>query len=164
MVTECPFPTNTQLVGKESECYFRDAYQFRCTKTKLKPKQVYHAIFATLPIPVQFAMKLRNTIMSLFGFTASNEQMCVPLEQLIEGKQAGFLTVEMISDQEMICAAYEKNMDMWISVTKVNEMEFRVSTLVNMKTNSGKIYLFVIKPFHRFVAKYAIKMAIAKRC
>jgi len=45
-------------------------------------------------------------------------------------------------------------MDMWLSVLKVSEQEFSISTLVNLKTKTGKLYMAFIKPLNKLVAKY----------
>jgi len=49
---------------------------------------------------------------------------------------------------------------MWLSVLKLSEQEFAISTLVNLKTTSGKVYMILIKPFHKLVAKHCIKQAL----
>lgn len=51
----------------------------------------------------------------------------------------------------------------WISVLKISESEYTVSTLVNMKTIASRVYLYIIKPFHKVLAKYAIKHAIKQK-
>lgn len=50
---------------------------------------------------------------------------------------------------------------MWISVLKLSEQKFAVSTLVKLKTKTGKVYMTFIKPFHKLVAKYCIKQTLS---
>jgi frataxin-like iron-binding protein CyaY len=160
LVYEIEFPAETAINGKESNAYFRDSFKLTTNKVNLDAKNVYHSIFGFLPTPVQWALKIRNTIVKCFGFSASNTKMSLPLEDIVAGKKAGFLTIEAVSETEVICSAYEPNMDMWLSVLKLSEKEFAVSTLVNLKTTSGKCYMTLVKPFHKFVAKYCIKQAL----
>ena len=160
LVYEIDFPAETKVNGKEKDTYYCDAFKVKVNLPHLEAKNVYHSIFGFLPKPVQLALKVRNGIVKYFGFSASNTEMSLPLEQIQAGQKAGFLTIESVSDTEVICGAYEPNMDMWLSVLKLSEQEFAVSTLVNLKTRVGKVYMMFIKPFHKIVAKYCIKQAI----
>lgn len=160
MISEIDIPSATQIRGKESESFYRDSFKVIVNKKDLEAKQVYHSIFGYLPKPVQRALKTRNAVVKWFGFSASNSEMSLPLEDIKTGQQAGFLIIESVSESEVICAAYEKNMDMWLSVLKLSEQEFAISTLVNLKTRSGRFYMALIKPFHKLVAKYSIKQAL----
>lgn len=160
MISEIEFPAKTGLIGKETERFYRDAFVIKTTRPDLESKQVYHAIFGYLPKSVQGLLKIRNSIVKWLGFKATETEMSLPLEEISEGRQAGFLTLEVVSDTEVICAAYEKNMDMWLSVMRLSEDEYAVLTLVNLKTTSGRIYMTVIKPFHKIVATYSIRQAL----
>lgn len=160
MVSEMEFPINTKINGKEQNSYYRDSYKVQVSKTDLEAKNVYHSIFAFLPKPVRFALIVRNSVVSYFGFAVSETEMCLPIEDIEAGKKAGFLNIELVEPSEVVCSAYEHNMDMWLSVLKLSEQEFSVSTLVNLKTKTSKVYMVLIKPFHKLVAKYCIKQAL----
>lgn len=161
MVSEIEFPIETKINGKELNSYYRDSFKIVVNKKDLDAKNVYHSIFGFLPKPVQIALSIRNSIVKYFGFSASNTEMSLPLEDIEAGKKAGFLIIESVEPVEVICGAYEPNMDMWLSVLKLSDQEFAVSTLVNLKTKTGKTYMFFIKPFHKLVAKYCIKKALS---
>lgn len=160
MISEMDFPVNTRINGKERNAFYRDSFKVVVNKSNLEAKHVYHGIFSYLPKPVQLAFRFRNAIVKYLGFSTSDTKMSVPLKSIVKGNKAGFLTVEYIEECEVVCRAYENNMDMWISVLKLSEKEFAKSTLVNLKTRSGKMYMAVIKPFHKIVAKYCIKQAL----
>jgi len=160
MISEIKFPEATLVNGKELKPYYRDCFKVPVSLPDLEAKNVYHSIFGFLPVSVQWALKVRNALVSLIGFSAANTQMSLSLEDIVAGKNAGFLTIESVSTTEVICGAYEKNMDMWLSVLKLSEQEFAISTLVNLKTTSGKVYMILIKPFHKLVAKHCIKQAL----
>ncbi len=160
MISEIEFPAVTKIHGKEQGSYYRDSFKFKINQSDLKAKHVYHGIFGFLPKPVQLALSLRNNLVKYFGFSASNTQMSLPLADIEAGKKAGFLTIESVVDSEIICGAYEANMDMWLSVLMLSKQEFAVSTLVNLKTRTGKIYMAIVKPFHKVIAKYCIKQAL----
>jgi len=160
MISEIEFPSTTTINGKESESYYRDSFQVSVRHNGLNAKDVYHRIFGYLPKSIQLALKIRNAVVKMFGFSASSTEMSLSLNEIDEGRKAGFLNIELVTDAEVVCGAYEHNMDMWLSVLKTSDHEFAVSTLVNLKTKSGKIYMAMIKPFHKVVAKYCINQAI----
>ncbi|WP_415903755.1 DUF2867 domain-containing protein [Neptuniibacter sp. QD48_55] len=160
MISEIEFPSKTTIYGKESESYYRDSFQVSVRHNGLNAKDVYHRIFGYMPKSMQLALKIRNAVVKMFGFSASSTEMSLSLNEIEEGRKAGFLNIELVTDGEVVCGAYEPNMDMWLSVMKTSDHEFAVSTLVNLKTKSGKIYMAMIKPFHKVVAKYCIHQAI----
>jgi len=160
MVSEIEFPKQTKINGKEQTPYYRDSFRVTVNKANLEAKNVYHGIFGFLPKPVRLALIFRNCVVKYFGFAASNSEMSLPLEDVKTGSKAGFLIIDSVEPLEVICGSYESNMDMWLSVLKLSEQEFTVSTLVNLKTKKGNVYMAFIKPFHKLVAKYCIKQAL----
>ena len=160
MIREMDFPTASQINGKEKGVCYQDAFTFSVTKSGLSAVHVYHGIFAHLPKPVQIAMKVRNSIVKWFGFSAGDTEMSLALEDIKVGARAGFLVFEVVAENEIITAAYDKNMDMWLSVMRLSDQQYVVATLVNLKTRTGKFYMTLIKPFHKLVAKYSIAQAL----
>lgn len=160
MISEIQFPQSTLLLGKESGRFYRDAFVFKTTEKGMDSKRVYHGIFGYLPKSIQVLLKIRNAVVRWLGFKATDTEMSLPLDQIQAGKPAGFLTIDVVTEMEIVCTASEKNMDLWISVIKLAEDEFAISTLVNLKTGAGRVYMTVIKPFHKMVAKYAVRQAL----
>ncbi|WP_198419138.1 DUF2867 domain-containing protein [Motilimonas pumila] len=72
------------------------------------------------------------------------------------GNGAGCLTIESAKVDNVACAIYERNVDMQLSVLKLSEQVFAISTLINLITRAGKAYITLIKPFHKQVSKYCI--------
>ncbi|WP_114767123.1 DUF2867 domain-containing protein [Vibrio rhodolitus] len=160
MISEITFPAASSINGKQTGSYYRDSFKVTVTQHNLEAKQVYHSVFGYLPKSVQRALKIRNIAVEKLGFSVSNTEMSLALEEIEAGKQAGFLTFELVTESEVVCGAYEPNMDMWLSVMRLSDNEFALSTLVNLKTRSGKIYMAFVKPFHKFVAKYCLRQAL----
>lgn len=161
LVKEIDFPVESLLYGKEAEFFYRDSYKLIShKKVGFDAKHIFHGIFGHLPKTAQWLMALRNSIMKWFGFSVGDFEPNLLLENIKEGENAGFLFIESVTSIEVVSASYEKNMDIWISVLKISESEYTVSTLVNMKTIASRVYLYTIKPFHKVLAKYAIKHAI----
>lgn len=146
----------TDVLGKH---YYCDSFEVS-TQHNLTAKQAYYAIFAFLPKPIQIALRVRNKIVSVFGFEPSEVVMTIPLDELNAGSKSGNLTFHNVNDDEVICATKERHLDIWLSVQKVQENTYAVTTLVNIHTLLGQLYMLFIKPLHKLVASNAILAAL----
>ncbi|OLQ93006.1 hypothetical protein BIY22_00500 [Vibrio panuliri] len=160
MVKQVPFPQSCSLNGRQSEHYYRDTFVCQVTLKELNAIKVYHSIFAYLPVPIQITLKIRNSVVKHIGFSSAGTELALELEDIEEGKQAGFLVYEKVTSEEIIASASEENMDMWIAVQRTAPNEYAISTLVNLKTKMGRAYMALIKPFHKIVARYCIQHAL----
>lgn len=149
-------PPDSYLCAKEQEPLYTDAFEFIGAKSQ-SIQAVYVGIFGVLPKWIVALMQLRNAMVKPFGFPVEQQiQMAPSLEAFDVGAKAGFLTIEHIDSSEVVAAAYDKHMDLWISVMEISKQVYRVSTLVNLKTRRAKIYMGLIKPLHKLVAKQSI--------
>jgi len=152
-------PKNDNLADKVKGHYFRDALSVVVKKSELSPSQLQHAIFAYMPKWVSTLMKIRNRIVSLFGFEVGADNLKPTSDELEIGDKAGFLTITEKSEDEIISYAEDKHMTFYISVLKKSD-EVIVSTLVNKKTLIGRIYVNSILPFHYIIARTVLNNAI----
>lgn len=119
-IKSIPVPEDCHIGDKAILPFYSDSFAFTVAEG-FTAKQVYHAIFGYLPRPVQWAMKVRNAVVGIFGFSAGDSKMSLSIEEIQPGKQAGFLVFEKVADVEVVAAAYESNMDMWLSVMKLDD-------------------------------------------
>jgi hypothetical protein len=153
---------NSYLAKKMKKPYYCDAFDFT-SKKGMDVIEVHFAIFGFLPQWVIKLMKVRNFAARKIGFPYQEKIVMAPLSKnYVVGEKAGFLTVESVGVNEVVLSAYDKHMDIWISVMNTSDQKFRVSTLVNIKSKKGKTYMLVIKPFHKLVARKSIEDAIRK--
>ena len=160
-IIEVPFNDECYIGRYVSDEHFKDMFIFSSQKLSLTAKEVYHGIFAYLPSSVVWLLKVRNQLVRYIGFSATNSKMSASLNDIQTGMQAGFLTFKLVSDKEVICSSSEKNMDLWLSVSRLSDTQFSVATVVNLKTWQGRWYMAVIKPFHKLIAPYCIKRALS---
>lgn len=152
-------PYEDRLAQKESQYYFRDALVAKATHNHLSPSQTQHAIFAYLPQWVNGLMRVRNCIVSVFGFKVGKDSLRPESSELSVGDRAGFLTISEKFEDEIISYAEDKHMDFYISVA-IKNGNIVVSTLVNQKTLIGRMYVNLILPFHYIIARTVINNAI----
>lgn len=156
-------PKRDNLASKANHHYFRDALSMKVKNQTLTPSQLQHAIFAYMPNWVRVLMRIRNRIVSLFGFEVGADNLAPTSDELKVGDKAGFLTVIEKNADEIISYADDKHMTFYISVLKQSD-EVIVSTLVNQKTLIGRLYVNSILPFHYVIARTVMNNAIkAKR-
>ena len=156
-------PKRDNLASKTKGHYFRDALSMKVKNQTLTPSQLQHAIFAYMPNWVRVLMRIRNRIVSLFGFEVGADNLAPTSDELKVGDKAGFLTVIEKNADEIISYADDKHMTFYISVLKQSD-EVIVSTLVNQKTLIGRLYVNSILPFHYVIARTVMNNAIkAKR-
>ena len=152
-------PFADRLAEKEGEYYFRDALVVEATQNHLSPSQVQYAIFAYLPQWVNTLMRIRNRIVSVFGFKVGKDNLTPTSDELSVGDKAGFLTISEKYEDEVISYAEDKHMDFYLSVS-IKNSQIIVSTLVNQQTLIGRVYVNLILPFHYVIARIVINNAL----
>ena len=152
-------PYGDRLTLKQGKYYFRDALATRHSNNHLSPSQIQYAIFAYLPSWVNALMRVRNCIVSVFGFKVGKDSLRPESSELSVGDRAGFLTISEKFEDEIISYAEDKHMDFYLSVA-IKNGNVIVSTLVNKKTLIGRIYVNAILPFHYVIARTVINNAI----
>lgn len=156
-VTAVPFPS---VVSKGCGVCYQDAFMFTTNKADLTAQQVYFAIFAELPQWVKGLLTLRNKVVALFGFLATDNNMGSSLTSMKTGERAGFLRYQLVSDEQVVSTSEEPNMAIWLTVKRVSQSQFIVATEVELRTLKGRVYMAIIKPFHRFIAPFCIRYAL----
>ncbi|XPF94379.1 DUF2867 domain-containing protein [Colwellia sp. RE-S-Sl-9] len=152
-------PFNDRLEQKAVNHHFRDALSVKRNNKELTPSQIQYRIFAYLPHWVNALMRIRNYIVSFFGFEVGKEGLSPKAEELSIGDKAGFLTITEKYDDEIISFAEDKHIMIYISVA-INDNDITVSTLVNKKTLIGRLYVNSILPFHYFIARTVLNNAL----
>jgi len=158
-ITTLKSPYEDRLTLKEEQHFFRDALATPRNQQHLTPSQTQYAIFAYLPQWVNVLMRIRNVIVSFFGFNVGQDNLSPKSNELSVEDKAGFLTVTEKYNNEIISFAEDKHMDFYLSVA-IKDNTIIVSTLVNQKTIIGRIYVNCILPFHYIIARTVIRNAI----
>ncbi|WP_347925228.1 DUF2867 domain-containing protein [Pontimicrobium sp. SW4] len=110
-------------------------------------------VFGTMPKWVGFLMKIRNNIVKVFGLKTEKPEDYHP--EFKVGGYVGFFQIFSIQHNEIILGADDKHLNFRVSIYNSNENQFniKVTTLVEYNNRFGKIYMFIVKPFHHFIVK-----------
>ncbi len=163
---EVPVPSMSSLCGTLGRIDFSDAYEVPLSQPNLRVEEAYWAVFGAEPAWVRWLMNLRGHmavrlgLMHPFG-TAPASPEDVPAFQ--PGVRVGPFTVQSMTDQELIVGDDDLHLNFRISALKserAGQTFLTISTAVEIHNNLGRLYMFVVKPFHRFIAPFMIRRAV----
>lgn len=161
-----PVPVDSDVLSSLKRIDFADAYQAPLSKTQLSVHDAYWAVFGVEPIWVRWLMSLRGHIAIRLGLTHPFDTVkasadLVPIFQ--PGKRVGPFTVQSVSAHEVIVGDDDKHLNFRISCLKTvsgGRAFITVSTVVQIHNTLGRFYMFVVKPFHRFIAPFMVRRAV----
>jgi Protein of unknown function (DUF2867) len=171
--TVCPLrevavPSMSSVCGTLGRIDFSDAYEVQLTQPDLRVEEAYWAVFGAEPAWVRWLMNLRGHIAVRWGlmhpFSASpTSPDKVPAFQ--SGVRVGPFTLQSISEQELIVGDDDHHLNFRISALKserAGQMFLTISTVVEIHNKLGRLYMLVVKPFHRFIAPFMVRRAVSE--
>ena len=116
-------------------------------------KDLYLRLVNTKSKTIVFLMSLRNKIMSIFGAkTVINETK----GDFAVGNSVGLFKIYYIDEKEIISGLKDSHLDFCISFYKIDN-KILLSTLVKYNNTFGRVYMNIIKPFHKLIVKNMLK-------
>jgi hypothetical protein len=116
-------------------------------------KDLYLRLVNTKSKTIDFLMSLRNKIMSIFGAkTVINETK----GDFAVGNNVGLFKIYYIDEKEIISGLKDSHLDFCISFYKIDN-KVLLSTLVKYNNTFGRVYMNIIKPFHKLIVKNMLK-------
>ena len=139
------------LIDKYPQADYIDTY---CKKVlnsnNLDPKNIMVLFFTSFPWWISWLLKLRDIIVKPF--------------RLREGSFDGHIqnAILLQNDNEAIYEMADSHLNFSVSVRcnkiDMNTQEVCITTIVKFNNRVGKIYFTVIKPFHKVIVKYQLKI------
>ncbi len=151
-------PLQAELSSGLKPIDFADCYHGHTSRRGLAALQVAHAMFEQPPGWVNALMSLRNRIVRWFGLKTPET---VPKGSL--GPQVGVFPLLSHSPGEVVLGLDDKHLDfrIWLAVRdKSDGTEVWTSTLIRFNGASGRIYLFLIMPFHKLLVRHMLRRAL----
>jgi hypothetical protein len=170
-VVECDVPSasvlSRDLIGT---AYFHDSYRAPLTHPELGIIAVFFALFGHTPLWMKMLLIVRNMVARLFGLevpTVGEIMKPTVRNAYSVGEKIGPWLIFFIGDDEIVAGRNNKHLDFRLSVLKARDGDARsvvVSTICSVHNVFGKIYLFLIVPFHRNGVRSLMSNAVlAKR-
>lgn len=116
-------------------------------------KDLYLRLVNTKSRTIEFFMSLRNKIMVILGAKSiikeTNDDFAI-------GNTIGLFKIYFIDEKEIVSGLKDNHLDFCISFYKIDN-KVLLSTLVKYNNTFGKVYMNIIKPFHKLLVKSILK-------
>jgi hypothetical protein len=169
-VVECEVPPDSMLNREPMQhAYFRDSYRVPLRRRELGIVDIFFGIFAHHPLWMKLLLIVRNKGASLAGLDAPTASEILHVEikdRYAVGEKIGVWPIFWLSEHEIVAGRNNRHMDFRLSVLKVpdgDRTSVVVSTICSVHNLSGKLYLFLIIPFHRYGVRKLMANALAAR-
>ncbi|WP_103068118.1 DUF2867 domain-containing protein [Aquimarina sediminis] len=121
--------------------------------------EISNLVFNTSPKWVGFLFKIRNGIVKLFGLKTS-----MPKDYNTKFEVGGyikFFKIYEITENEVVLGANDSHLNFRAIINNTHSPihNIKVTTLVQFNNSMGRIYMSIIKPFHRLVVIKMVKQA-----
>jgi hypothetical protein len=169
-VVECDVPSGSML-GREliERAYFRDSWRAPLSHRELGIVDIFFGIFAHHPLWVRRLLIARNKVASLAGLDAPTLSEILHVEikdRYVVGEKIGVWPIFGLSEDEIVAGRNNRHLDFRLSVMKMSdggETSVVVSTICSVHNLAGKLYLFLVVPFHRYGVRKLLVNALAAR-
>ncbi|MCU0431698.1 MAG: DUF2867 domain-containing protein [Cytophagaceae bacterium] len=156
-------PTESVLQKELDQFDYLDAFEesFK-TDTPITSSQLGILFFTTAPAWVEKLFIIRNTIVSLVGLKTSGnsdkekllrEFRCEP------GQRLGLFKVFSKTENEVVMGEDDVHLNFRISlfISLESNQHVTITTLVKRNNRFGRLYFYLIKPFHRLIVPVMLK-------
>jgi hypothetical protein len=139
---------------------FSDGYSGQGDRTYVDAEQAGRAVFAEPHRMLTWLIILRNGIVAPLGLKKS-----ISFSDRGLGK-IGMFPIISSTGTEVVVGGDDKHLDfrIWISIQpSLKGSEVTISTLVKINNLFGRVYLFIIMPFHKLLTRSLLERAVNRR-
>jgi len=167
-VTKSVIPSGS-LIEKYLPTDYSDVYACEVGFEKeIIPDDIMVNFWTDFPSWINGLFKLRNFLVKFVGLKGTKNSNIKEFEKSIRrGETYNFVSVPAKSNNETILLLSDKHLNAYLSVhIKSEEVRKTISaiTLVNFNNKFGRLYFFVIRPFHGLIVKSLLKRSVKKYC
>lgn len=147
-------PTTSEIHSQLKDAFYFDCYKIRISDTKRSALSYFLEIVSKTPKWIDSLMFVRNKIVSMLGLidlgSLSGIDPNKPASEYSVGDRVGIFSVLSINEQEAILGAFDKHLNVKLSICKILEDEgvsLSASTVVHIHNTLGKVYMvFFLTP------------------
>lgn len=141
-----------------------DIHTYMVEAKHLSADDIQVAFWTNSPKWVQRLMDLRNSLVKLVGLKGGKENKEAYEECIRSGNTYGMVSIPAKSENETVLRLDDAHLSALISV-HIQHLEghkklVSATTLVHFRNRLGRIYFFLIKPFHHLVVKGMLKRSV----
>lgn len=156
------------LTRKYLPADYSDVYAYEVnTKKEIIPDDLMVSFWTDFPAWVNRLFQLRNLIVKPFGLKGAEDNNLVAFENAIRtGIPYNIASVPAKNPCETVLLLTDKHLNAYMAVhiqpNGSNHKVISAITLVHFKNRLGRIYFFVIKPFHGFIVRNMLKRVVER--
>ncbi len=163
VVTPVALPPQSQITGIYTMVNLADAFSIALPPgVSADPEVLARFLFANQASWIGILMTVRDSVVACFGLKTGKH-----LGSMDAGKSGGRVGIFKIynkSETEIVLGEDDKHLDFRVSVLCSGEpapgrRQLVVSTVVHCHNRLGRVYIFLIAPFHRLVVMSTLRGA-----
>lgn len=155
-------PAESTLIHFYKPVNLADAYAIALPEgSSTNPEVLGRFIFSHQPAWIGALMHVRDAVVSLFGLKTAK----VLADDNRSTRRIGPFRIYSVGEHELILGEDDSHLDFRLSVfcsETAGKTQLTLTTVVQCHNLLGRLYIFVISPFHRAVVKASLRQA-AKR-
>jgi hypothetical protein len=139
---------------------YEDTFSIECPPRTLVI-DVIRSLSSSTSTPrfVKVLMKLRNSLVSVFGLKTGDDDKLIDLSALKAGDRISVFEISELTDHAALIGADDSHLD-FRAILKIEENILSCTTQVKFNNNLGRVYFFSIKPFHKLVVPALLKSSV----
>lgn len=162
--TSVSLPPESAIANAYSSTNLADAYSIELPiGATTNPELLARFIFAHQPPWISKLMKIRDTLVASFGIKTAKHLATLGAK---DGTgRLGIFKIYRISPTEVVLGEDDKHLDFRLSVLCSGQplpgakRHLILSTVVHCHNRLGRLYIFLIAPFHRLVVQSSLRNA-----
>lgn len=163
-VTSVSLPAESSITTLYPTIHLADAYSIALPSGASKdPEVLARFIFSQLPSWMIGLMRVRDTLVSAFGLKTAKQLKALGAND--QQGRIGAFKLYSRGPSEIVMGEDDKHLDFRLSLLCSNtpspllEQRLTLSTVVHCHNRLGRLYIFLIAPFHRLVTRSSLSHA-----
>lgn len=163
-VTTVDIPAQSYVVNFYATTDLADAYAVELPRDASNdPEVLARFIFSRSPRWAGWLMHLRDALVAVFGLKTARQLQA--LDAVAMKQHVGLFRIYRRKPTEILLGEDDSHLDFRLSVLCSQESapaatrRLTVSTVVHCRNRLGRVYLFLIAPFHRRIVRASLRQA-----
>lgn len=162
-ITATAIPSESGITRIYPSTHLADAFAIRLPAgASTDPEQLARFIFGQQPGWINALLKVRDVLVAGFGIKTSSQLANVSAED--KSQRVGIFKIYRVTDREIVLGEDDSHLDFRLSILceplpDNGEHRLVLSTVVHCHNRIGRVYIFIIEPFHTLVVRASLKRA-----
>lgn len=157
VATPVTLPAQSGVIHAYPWVHLADAFAIGLPEEASRdPEVLARFIVAHQPAWVGWLTRVRDAVVACFGLKTTGQLAALASSERAE--RVSFFRIYSRSESEIVLGEDDRHLDFRVSVLR-GQHDVTVTTVVHCHNLLGRIYLFVIAPFHRLVVKASLRRA-----